>query len=112
MGLSFFPVYCALIDRLRLCICLNVFIYRAVQLVEGFHFLCFQKTIDASKVLFDFSVAELINLVSESIQKISVMTYNDGSSVEIINSFFQNVLRLHIQVVGWLVEDKEVDGLQ
>ena len=40
------------------------------------------------------------------------MRDNDSGTVEGSDSLFEHVLRCHIEVVGGLVEDKQVDGFQ
>ena len=37
------------------------------------------------------------------------MAHDDGSAVECLDGFLQHILRLHVEVVGRLIENQEVD---
>ena len=56
--------------------------------------------------------AELINLGDKTVEELTVVADDDGSAVESLDGFFQNILRLHIKVVGRLVENQQVDGFE
>ena len=63
-------------------------------------------------MLAHFSATKLIDLIYESVKEVTIVADEDDSAIECLYSFFQNVLRLHIEMVGRLVEDKEIDWLK
>ena len=60
----------------------------------------------------NFFVAELVDLGYKSIQEVTVVRYNNQSSVEILQRTFQDIFRLHIQVIGGLIQNKQIHRLQ
>ena len=68
--------------------------------------------IHATQVLSDLAATKLIDLRNQSVEELTVVRDNDSGTVEGFDSLFEHVLRCHIEVVGGLVEDKQVDGFQ
>ena len=58
------------------------------------------------------TTAKLKDLRDQTIQELTVVRNDDGSTVEGLDSFFQHILRWHVEVVGRLVENQQVHGLQ
>ena len=54
-------------------------------------------------------VAKLIDFLNQTIQKLTVVRYDNNRSVEIFQGILQDIFRAHIQMVGRLVEDKQID---
>ena len=71
-----------------------------------------QILINTAEMLAHFSATKLIDLIYESVKEVTIVADEDDSAIECLYSFFQNVLRLHIEMVGRLVEDKEIDWLK
>ena len=36
------------------------------------------------------------------------MAHDDGGAVECLDGFLQHILRLHVEMVGWLIENQEI----
>ena len=58
------------------------------------------------------AASELIYFRYQSVQELTVVTHDDGRTVEGLDGFLQHVLRRHIQMVRRLVENQQVHGLQ
>ena len=58
------------------------------------------------------STAKFIYFLHEPVEKISIVTNTNDCAVEVFECFFENVLGLHIKVIGRLVKYKEIARLQ
>ena len=58
------------------------------------------------------TVTELIDFADQPVKEVAVVAYYDEGAVEVLKSLLQHVFGLEVEVVGWLVEDKKVDGFQ
>ena len=63
-------------------------------------------------MLFDLSAAELIHLRYQSVEELTVVAHQDHRTVESPDSLLQHILRLHVEVVGGLIEDQQVHGFK
>ena len=63
-------------------------------------------------MFLDALVAKLIDLGDQTIEEISVVRNQDERAVIILESLLQDVLGLHVEMVGGLIEDEEVDWLE
>ena len=63
-------------------------------------------------MLSDLAATKLIDLADQPVKEFTVVTDNDSRTVKSADGLFQHVLRRHIEVVGGLVENEQVDGLQ
>ena len=63
-------------------------------------------------MLTNAPTAEAIDTLHQAIEELTVVTDHDNSAVEGCDGLFQHILGFHIKVVGRLIEDEEVDGLQ
>ena len=57
-------------------------------------------------------LTELIHLVHNAVEEVAVMRYDDDRAVKRLDGLLQHIFAGHVQVVGGLVEDEQVDGLQ
>ena len=57
-------------------------------------------------------ITKLIHLIYQAIQEFTVVGYHYHRSIESFDRLFQHILRTHIQVVGRLIQHKEVDRFQ
>ena len=55
-------------------------------------------------MLSHLSFSKLINLLYQSIEKLSIVRNDDGCAVEGLYCFFKNFFRNEVEVVSWLVE--------
>ena len=55
---------------------------------------------------------ELIHLADDAIQEVAVMRYDNDCALKGLDGLFQHILAGHVQVVGGLIEDEQVDRLQ
>ena len=55
------------------------------------------------------SVGKFIHLAYKSVEELTVVTHDNRRSVKSLDSFLQHIFRRHVEMVGRLVEDKEVD---
>ena len=63
-------------------------------------------------MLGNFFVAELVHLGYKSVQEVTVVRYNNQSSVEILQRTFQDIFCLHVQVIGGLIQNQQIHRLQ
>ena len=63
-------------------------------------------------MLLHLAAAKLIDLGHQPIQEFTVVTDDDGRAVESPDGLLQHILRSHIQMIGRLVENQQVDRLQ
>ena len=71
-----------------------------------------QVIVNAAQVLTNLAATKLIYLIYQAIEELTVVAHDDGSAVECLDSFLQYILRLHIQVVGRLIENEQIHRLQ
>ena len=83
-----------------------------MQLVQAFDVLFSQEIIDAAQVLAHQSTTELVDLVHQSVQKFTVVADQNYRAVKRMYGLFQYILGSHVQVIGRLVQYKEVYRLQ
>ena len=91
------------------CILLNSLLF---QLLEILHFFVLQEFIDAAEVFADTLVAEFVDLCDETVQEVTVMADDDEGAVKVDERLLEYVLGLHVEVVGGLVKDKEIDRFE
>ena len=65
--------------------------------------------VDAAKMLFHFLVAEFIHLAHQPVKEITVMGYHDKRTVKVKQSQFQDIFCLHVEVIGRLIENQQID---
>ena len=63
-------------------------------------------------MLAHLATAKLIYLGDEAIEELTVVANDDDGAVELANGFLEYILGAHIEMVGGLVEDEEVDLLE
>ena len=70
------------------------------------------EVVDAAQVFFHLSTTELVNLAHQAVEEVAVVAHQYHRAIESLYSLFQNILRWHVQMVGRLVKNEQVDGLQ
>jgi len=80
-------------------------------LVDAVGIVGTQIVVDATEVLAHMALAELIDLGDQTVEEFAVVAHDDGCAVEGADGLFEHILGLHVQVVGGLVEDEQIDGL-
>ena len=68
--------------------------------------------VDASQMLTHLAATELIYLIDQPVQELTVVADDDGCAVKSLDCLLEHILRLHVQVVGWLIEYQQIDRLQ
>ena len=63
-------------------------------------------------MLLDALVAKFIDLGDQSVEEVTVVRNQDERAVVVLERLLQDVLGLHVEVVGRLVEDEKVDRLE
>ena len=63
-------------------------------------------------MLFHLATTKLEDLGDQSVKEVTVVGDDDRRAVECFDGFFQHIFRWHVEVVGRLIEDKQVDGLE
>jgi len=63
-------------------------------------------------MLFYPAVAELVDLIDQSVEELAVVRNDDHRAVVFLQGVFEDVLRAHVHVVGRLVEYQQVVGLE
>ena len=71
-----------------------------------------QIIVDAAQVFTNLAATKLIYLIYQTIQELTVVAHDNGGAVECLDRFLQHILRLHIQVVGRLIENEQIHRLQ
>ena len=80
--------------------------------LDGLGIVGTQIVVDAAQMLAYLSATKLIHLVYQSVEELTVVAHDDGCSIEGLDGFLENILRLHVEMVGWLIENQEVDRLE
>ncbi len=62
--------------------------------------------------MFNLSVLEFIGHVRQALQELTVVRNDDERALIRFKRLFQHILGLHIQVVGWLVQNEHVDRIE
>ena len=57
-------------------------------------------------------VAEFVDFRHQSVQEITVVRHHNQRTVEVEQRLFQDIFRFHVQMVGRLVENQQVDWLE
>ncbi|OAV72319.1 hypothetical protein Barb7_03128 [Bacteroidales bacterium Barb7] len=63
-------------------------------------------------MLNDPLIAELIDLVHQAVEKFAVVRNDYNRPVKLFQGIFQYIFGAHVQMVGRLVENQEIDRLQ
>ena len=63
-------------------------------------------------MLFYPAVAELVDLIDQSVEELAVVRNDDHRAVVFLQGVFEDVFRAHVHVVGRLVEYQQVVGLE
>ena len=64
--------------------------------------------VNTTEMLTNLAAAKLIDLIYQTIEEFTVVAHDDGCSIESLDGFFQHILRLHVEVVGRLIENEEI----
>lgn len=72
----------------------------------------FQEVLDSAQVGFNLAVAKLKGQCAESFHEFPVVRDDDQGAVELQQRLLEHVFGGHVQVVGGLVKNQEVDGIQ
>ena len=83
-----------------------------LQFLEVLHLFIFQEFVDAAEVFADTLVPEFVDFRDETVQEVTVMADDDEGAVKVDERLLEYVLGFHVEVVGRLVKDKEVDGFE
>ena len=73
-----------------------------------FQFLRSQEVVDSTDVLTYLSTTKFIHTAYESIEEITVVAHHNHCPIKFLHSVLQHVLRLHVEMVGRLVENQEI----
>ena len=71
-----------------------------------------EEVVDAPDVFAHAAAAELVDLGDQAVQEVAVVAYDDDGAFERGYGLLQHVLGAHVQMIGGLVQDEEVDRLQ
>ena len=63
-------------------------------------------------MLLHVSAAKFIHLLDKAVEEVAVVRNYDYCAVEILDSIFQYILGAHVEMIGGLIHDEQVDGLQ
>ena len=58
------------------------------------------------------TVTKLIHLADQSVEEVAVVAHHYKSAVKVLQGLLQHVFGFEVEMVGWLVEDKEIDGFE
>ena len=62
-------------------------------------------------MLNDSLITELIHLIHQAIEELAVVRHQDHGTIEGLDRIFQDIFLAHIDVVGRLIDDQQVDRL-
>ena len=82
----------------------------ALQLVEGLHLALGEEVIDIAGEGGHLVVLELIDFGGEPLEEVTVVGDEDEAALVLEQGVLEHVLGGHVEVVGGLVEDKQVEG--
>lgn len=82
------------------------------QFLQRIHFLLFEEFVDAAKMLRHLLIAELVDLGHQSVKEVTVVRNDDQGAVEIHQCLLEDIFGFHVEVVGRLVQNQEVDRFQ
>ena len=68
--------------------------------------------VDAAKMLRHLLIAELVDLCHQSVKEVTVVRNDDQGAVEIHQRLLEDIFGFHVEVVGRLVQNQEVDRFQ
>src|SRR5690606_19691907 len=71
-----------------------------------------QEILHITQVFFYITFPKFVGFFCQTSQKIPVVGYDQQCSVIRLQRLFENCLRLHVEVVGRLIEYQKVDGYQ
>ena len=57
-------------------------------------------------------VAEFVDFCYQAVQEITVVRHHNQRTVEVEQRLFQDIFRFHVQMVGRLVENQQVDRFE
>ena len=57
-------------------------------------------------------ITKFVHLCNQSVEEIAVVAYHNQRSVVVDKCLFQNVFRLQVEVVRWLVKDEQINRLE
>ena len=83
-----------------------------LQLLERIDLFGAEEVVYTAQMLFDTTATELLHFAYQSVQEIPVVTDADESAVEVLQSGFEDILGLHIQVVGRFIQNEQVAGFE
>ena len=92
-----------------------LFLFRRImpfQLVQILYAQLLEEILNASEVLLDTAVAELIDLVNQPVEEVPVVGDYDKSAVVTDQGLLEYVLGEYVHVVGRLVQRQEVVGVE
>ena len=87
-------------------------INRFVRILNACGALVLQPVIDTAQMFPHGATAKLIDFAHDTIEEISVMAHQYHCAVKCLQGLFQYILAAHIQMVGRLVKDKQINRLQ
>ena len=85
---------------------------RGAQLVERVDVAPPEEVVDATEVLAHMPTPKLIDLAHQSVEEFSVVRHDNGGTVERLDGLLEHIFRRHVEVIGRLVEDEEVDRFE
>ena len=64
--------------------------------------------VDTAQMLTYLATGKLIYLIYQSVEELTVVAHDDSGAVECLDGFLQHILRLHVEMVGRLIENQEI----
>ena len=84
----------------------------ALQLLQVLHLLGLKELIYATQMLAHTLMAKLIDLGHQAVKEVTVVAHEDERTVIVLQGLLEHILGLEVEVVGGLVEDEQVHGLE
>ena len=83
-----------------------------LEFLQVLHSLGLEELVDAAEVLTHAAMAKLVDLADQPVEEVTVVAHHDKGAVEILKRLLEDILGLEVQMIGGLVEDKQVDRLK
>ena len=68
--------------------------------------------VDTTKILAHLAATELIDTLHQAIKEVAVVAHDNHRAIEIADGLLQHILGFEVEMVGRLVENKQIDGFK
>ena len=81
-------------------------------LISLFCLVLTNPVVDATKILAHLSATEFIDTLNKAVEEVAVVAHNYHRTIEITDGLLEHILGFEVEMVGRLVENKQIDGFE